>query len=132
MPYRFPQLAGKPFMPSNGTDGMIFCSEFCDNCIHQHPDADNERQCTDILLKSLIGEQPKEWIYDKLGQPTCTAFVNWNWGNGDDGWNEPDDPNGPIVPVDPDQLLIPFDMADLFGLTDIVVHPKGIFESALN
>lgn len=135
MPYHFPDMAGEPFMPSNGTAGTIFCGKFCDNCIHQHPSPDSDHQCNDILLLSLIGEQPKEWVYDSTGRPTCTAFVRWDWGNGRDGWNDPRDPNGPLAPEppsDPNQLLMPFSVIELFGLDDpnIVVTQKAILEIA--
>lgn len=130
MPYHHPHLAGQSFMPSNGTDGMMFCAEFCDNCVHQHPDPNSDHHCNDILLKSELGEQPTEWVYDANGHPTCTAFVNWNWGNGDDGWNDPRDPDGPLAPEDPSQLLIPFCVTELFGFNapDVVVTKKAIYQ----
>lgn len=51
-------------------------------------------------------EYPKEWCYGEDGEPTCTKFVKWDWGN--DG--DPNDPENPKVPVpeDPDQLCFPF------------------------
>jgi hypothetical protein len=55
----------KPYLPSNGTEGMMFMAEFCNQCY-------KERNCT-ILNRSLCGEQPKQWIY-KDGEPTCTSF----------------------------------------------------------
>ncbi len=123
--------AGEPYMPSNGTEGIIFTSHFCDTCIHQHPDPDNERQCNDILVESLIGNQPKEWVYDHLGNPTCTAYVNFNWGNQDDGWNEPDPDIDPLVPDDPNQLCFPWDIIEILGTDDLLVTKHAIFEKEL-
>lgn len=122
--YEIKMKDGMPYMPSNGSEGMWFCSEFCDNCIHQHPDPSKQPQCDEILLESLIGNQPPEWIYMN-NEPTCTAFRRWDWGN-DDGWNEPPAPE----PEDPNQLLIPFSITELFLFNDqdIVVTKKAIFE----
>ena len=122
-----PDWAGKPYTPSNGTEGMYFTSVFCDNCFYQHPDPENERQCREVLLESLIGNQPTEWIYDSQGKPTCTKFKYWDWGrdNGD-GYNEPPVP----TPIGPNQLLIPFDITELFGFSqdEVVIMPIGIIE----
>jgi len=123
----FLKFAGQPYMPSNGTEGMNFTGNFCDNCIHQHPDPDKKPQCEDILLKSLCGDQPKEWIYDSEGSPTCTAFVDWNWGNDDDGWNDPPEPE----PDDPNQLCFPYDIIDILKDDSILVTSKAIFEKEL-
>ena len=58
-------MKAKPYLPSNGTEGMMFMSEFCNKCY-------KTSGCT-ILIKSLCGYQPKQWIY-KDGEPTCTSF----------------------------------------------------------
>lgn len=73
-PQRMNSLAGKPYRPSNGTEGDIFTAEFCANCT-RHEDF---TEC-DIALRSFafsIGddEYPEEWQYDSEGNPTCTAF----------------------------------------------------------
>ena len=124
----FKCLAGKPYLPSNGTEGMNFTGRFCDNCIHQHPDPDSDHQCNNILLESLIGNQPKEWIYDSDGFGTCTAFKKWDWGNDKDGWNEPPEPE----PISPNQLVFPFLIFDILeGFENVVVSQKGIIEKEL-
>ena len=122
--------AGEPYLPSNGSEGIWFCDKFCDNCIHQHPDPDNKLQCDDILLQSLIGNQPKEWIYDNEGKPTCTAFVKFDWGKDDEGnWI---DPEPPPPPEDPNQLCFPFDIIEILGSDyDLVVTSKYITEREL-
>ena len=126
----FKKFAGQPYMPSNGTEGMMFTGEFCDTCINQHPDPDKQPQCNSILLKSLIGEQPPEWIYNATGHPTCTAYISWNWGNNDnDGWNEPPPPP---LPEDPQQLCFPYDIIEILGNDyDILVTKQAIFEREL-
>jgi len=92
----------KPYQPSNGTEGSYFMEDFCFHCIHCDPDPEGEKQC-EILCDTMVfnigdKEYPKEWIYDSLGKPTCTAYVNWNWG--EDG--DPDDPDNPKAPIVPD------------------------------
>ena len=54
------------FYQSNGTEGMIFEATFCKSCYKYN-------QCT-ILTNSLIGKQPKQWIYDNNNKPFCTSF----------------------------------------------------------
>lgn len=55
----------KNYFPSNGTEGMIFMNEFCDNCYKNN-------SCT-ILTNSFFGKQPKQWVYEN-DKPTCTSF----------------------------------------------------------
>lgn len=87
-------MKNKPYLPSNGSEGTWFTGKWCDNCANQNPDPDQKPQCDDILLKSLTGEQPSEWIY-KDGVPVCTAFRPWDWDEG-----EPEE----VIPVNPNQL----------------------------
>lgn len=102
-------MSSEKYRPSNGSEGMWFTDKFCDHCLNQHPDPNNEKQCM-ILCRSLCHspndkEYPEEWTYDGQGEPTCTAFVKWDWGRDDDGdWIEP-----PPPPIDdPNQLCLPF------------------------
>lgn len=53
------------YFPSNGTEGMEFIEKYCDNCY-------KEKFCT-ILTGSMIGKEPKQWIYDENGIPYCTS-----------------------------------------------------------
>lgn len=62
-PFSF-YMETKYYIPSNGTEGMMFTSEFCDKCY-------KESSCT-ILLKAMCGDMPKQWIYNP--NPTCTSF----------------------------------------------------------
>jgi hypothetical protein len=100
----------KKYRPSSGSEGIWFCGMFCDQCINQHPDPNNKKQCM-ILCRTLCHsinepEYPTEWVYDENNNPTCTAFVKWDWNN--DG--DPDDPDNPKAPIpeNPMQLTMPF------------------------
>jgi hypothetical protein len=118
--YCFPESAGKVFMPSNGTEGMIFTDAFCDCCIHEkfsHTQNHADKKC-DIMSRSIIywyepnnPEYPKEWRFNAEGWPVCEAWVKWDWGN--DG--DPDDPDNPNYrqPDDPNQLCLPFVLQDI-------------------
>lgn len=99
--------AGEPYRPSNGTEEMWFDDEFCNHCIHQNPDPDAHKNC-EISCRAFCyniddEEYPREWQYDSMGQPTCTAFVNWNWGEDGDP-DDPENPKAPPPPTDPRQL----------------------------
>ncbi len=75
-------LVGQQYMPSNGTEGEIFQSEWCARCQRDRAmregipfeDIDPERESCQILNASYRGEA-FEWVYDASGQPLCTAFV---------------------------------------------------------
>ena len=52
---KFPQCAGEKFIPSNGTEGMIFTDSFCEKCIHEkfmHTGEDGDKQC-DIFNRAF-------------------------------------------------------------------------------
>jgi hypothetical protein len=123
----YPDQAHRPFAPSNGTEGMIFTSAFCDRCLHEkfnHTQNDSDKKC-DILTRSVIywpdtqdPNYPSEWQYSAEGWPVCTSWQYWDWDN--DG--DPDDPDNPATPPpapDPAQL-------DLFPLypTEKSYNPK--------
>ena len=65
--------AGKPFRPSNGTQGEIFQYDFCDRCTK---DRGCQIRMAAMCHKETEPEYPKEWIYNEHGQPTCTAYQN--------------------------------------------------------
>lgn len=65
---------GKPYRPSNGTEGELFMDHYCHHCVF-----DTENIACDLIVLSMFydpkdEEYPKEWIYDTDGQPTCTKF----------------------------------------------------------
>jgi len=75
---------GEKYRPSNGTEGMWFMENHCDQCIHQHPDPDHPMQC-DLIMRSMCYDQkdkeyPEEWTYTEAGEPTCTKYKHWDWG----------------------------------------------------
>lgn len=125
--YQMPQCAGKTFMPSNGTEGMIFNEAFCDHCIHEkftHTQKHGDLQC-DIYNRSFLHwyepthpDYPKEWVFDTDGWSICTAWVKWDWGRNDDGLNEP----SVVEPDDPMQLCLPFE------LTEMEFNPKPEYQ----
>jgi len=66
----------KKYRPANGTEGMIFQHNFCDKCVFRKENA--EIDCIiDLMAMNFDiddGKYPKEWVYDKDGEPTCTKF----------------------------------------------------------
>lgn len=114
----------KKYRPSNGTEGMGFCEMFCEQCIHEkfiHTQNDADKKC-DILSRTLMHdvedpEYPEEWTYDSEGNPTCTAFQKWDWGNDGDGWNDLPEPE----PEDPNQMCFPFVMDEINEQNEVVV-----------
>ena len=67
-----------PYRPSNGTEGDMFMSKFCDKCAKCNMHDDDKDPCK-ILGASMMynisdPEYPKEWIEDENG-PKCTAFI---------------------------------------------------------
>jgi hypothetical protein len=72
-PVDFPE--GEPYQPSNGTEGEIFMSHWCNKCSIDKFTEDGTGESCKILLDSIIGKQPKEWKYASNGAPLCTAFV---------------------------------------------------------
>lgn len=70
----------KPYRPSNGTEGEIFQSQFCERC---EKDRYESRPCLILgrIMALNINEPgyPKEWVRDVgvewPGNPRCTAFV---------------------------------------------------------
>jgi hypothetical protein len=68
----------RPFRPSNGTGGELFCEQFCYRCKR-----DVDENC-EILGRTLIyhiddPEYPIEWVQDDVpypqhAYPRCTAF----------------------------------------------------------
>lgn len=102
---------GEPYRPSNGTEGMYFMEQHCEQCIHDH--GPTEKYCELITAAMCFDpkdkDYPDEWTYDADGKPTCTKWTKWDWGDGYDGFNEPPEP--PYEPQDPNQLML-FSVAD--------------------
>lgn len=126
----FPQCAGKPYRPSNGTEGDIWESNYCHKCAHEkyaHTMDDDDRKC-EIYSNMLIynineTEYPKEIKYNAEGMPHCANWKKWDWRKDDDGnWNDPT-PKNPTGD-DPNQLIMPFDIWELLGITDELIVTK--------
>ena len=70
---------GKPYRPSNGTEGGMFQDRFCYQCKNDNWDEKTMSGGCEIIVLSMCygvedSKYPKEWIYDKDGQPICTAW----------------------------------------------------------
>ena len=68
---------GLPFMPSNCEEGSSFEEAFCETCIYE---ADDDSWCP-VHSDALFGKQPKEWIHDEDGIPTCTKYKRSSHAN---------------------------------------------------
>lgn len=76
MSNRGPYPPNDPYMPSNGTEGALFQERYCWQCVHDPFSRDpfGEDESCPIILRSLDGEQPNEWVGGEDGWGTCTAF----------------------------------------------------------
>ena len=62
---------GKPYRPSNWSEGEMFFEAYCEDCKRGGScEIAGATMCFDIGEKGY----PKEWIYGDDGQPTCLAF----------------------------------------------------------
>lgn len=75
-------MAGKPYRPSNGTEGMCFMGEWCDCCARDEKfreTQDGADSCPIAAATFVYAvddpKYPKEWVYDAKGHPICTAWV---------------------------------------------------------
>ena len=78
----FSKLAGKPYRPSNGSEGELFYDAWCSGCKR---DADFKVNligppdgcliiANTMAYRETDPNYPKEWVYGEDGQPKCTAF----------------------------------------------------------
>jgi len=81
MPYKIKECAGRPYRPSNGSEGLDFMYHFCENCKRdqKYQETQDGADGCPIILASMCyeiedPEYPKEWTHDNEGIPTCTAF----------------------------------------------------------
>lgn len=115
----------KKYQPSNGTEGMYFMEKFCEQCIHDH--TPTEKFCEIIALTMCLDinhkDYPDEWIYNESNEPICTKWKKWDWGDDDDGFNEP--PDEPYEPNDPNQLM-------LFSITDDILKNHKVKKEIAN
>jgi YD repeat-containing protein len=76
--------AGKPYRPSNGSEGDWFQTRTCYRCA-RYVEADDDCGVVDaaglsIIARTWLREEdepghPTEWRYDASGMPTCTAWT---------------------------------------------------------
>jgi hypothetical protein len=109
------EMKVRRWMPSNGTEGMIFMEHFCSECIHErwmHHQNEDKGKC-EILSNSMLHDRPCwdkdlkfdgwEWFCNEdLTGWKCNQHKPFDWGNDRDGWNEPPE----IIPDDPNQLIL--------------------------
>lgn len=84
---RLKARVGEKYQPSNGTEGLYFFEAWCMRCARDKSMSEGKDYdlCTEDETCSIIAntmaykpeddEYPKEWQYDKDGQPCCMAFV---------------------------------------------------------
>lgn len=78
----WPPPDGTSYQPSNGTEGQVFFSGWCDKCHRDRAyqlDPDQNDGCP-IIANSMAyslghAKYPKEWVW-KEGEPICTAFLD--------------------------------------------------------
>ena len=63
----------KPYLPSNGTEGMMFEEQWCEQCIRHSIDPNAKTQCIH-LLRALCGENNGKWFFNGSGAGECVAF----------------------------------------------------------
>ena len=74
-----PELEGKLYRPSNGTEGEMFMEQFCYKCVHDKAYQDGTGDSCEIICNTMVysiddPNYPKEWVFDSKGQPKCTKF----------------------------------------------------------
>ncbi|WP_299378473.1 hypothetical protein [uncultured Kiloniella sp.] len=75
----FEESAGKPYRPSNGTEGDFFIDAWCVNC-YRFDEEDGPFNCPiyERMMCHQIGEEgyPQELVWGETGQPLCQAFIH--------------------------------------------------------
>lgn len=78
--YRNPHadMAGKPYQPSTGDEGLAFMELFCAKCAREGFFRGEILRCTILTNAAMHNpgypDYPAEWTHRADGQPTCTAF----------------------------------------------------------
>lgn len=84
-------MTTRPFRPSNGTHGMLFCEAFCHRCkrdaeFQADPENNADKACpiytATLIFDATDPRYPTEWVIDIDGHPggfggkdaRCTAF----------------------------------------------------------
>lgn len=100
---------GSPF--SNGTDGEMWMSRWCERCSNDpvDPEEQAENGCPLILI-ALEGYTPAEWLRQSQDSPDrfhCVEYRGRDDGNGDSD-------DGPPPPVEPRPIPDPPNQPALF------------------
>lgn len=74
------QCAGKPYRPSNGTEGAIFMGMWCGHCERDRAFREDTGDSCPIAADAMVFDvedeaYPRQWRYDDNGVPECTGFV---------------------------------------------------------
>lgn len=69
----------RKYRPSNGTEGAIFQSQYCDRCEKDREGREKQEGGCQILCRTLFldltdPDYPEEWTFDKDGKALCAAF----------------------------------------------------------
>lgn len=70
----------KKYRPSNGSEGEMFCREYCDCCSNKYGPVNCRIELSTMAFGINEPEYPKEWIYDENGKPKCTKWSK-KWKN---------------------------------------------------
>lgn len=103
--WHYPAKPGSLYQPSNGTEGEVFFSIWCENCARDkvmNGEARTDAELEDpdnwcpIIARTMAyntedAEYPREWRIAESGQPECTAYV----------------PFGEPIPAPRDELTLP-------------------------
>jgi hypothetical protein len=63
----------KPYLPSNGTEGIKFEEKWCEKCTRHSLNPGSKTQCKH-LIRALAGENNGRWFFNENGLGECTAF----------------------------------------------------------
>lgn len=74
MPIRFPEAAGQPYRPSNGTEGDLFETHWCGKCRLSRLDDGCDIRTAAHIFGIRDPDYPKAWRYDSQGVPICKSF----------------------------------------------------------
>jgi len=69
-----PETPGKPYRPSNGTEGMLFFESWCERCKNESDEAPCPIIAKTMIYETTDPEYPQEWIVGEDGWGKCTAF----------------------------------------------------------
>ncbi len=66
-------MAGNPYRPSNGTEGMMFEEQNCYHCAAYNICNIYKRTW---LYDLKDPKYPKQWVHDDQGRPMCTSYYD--------------------------------------------------------